>query len=61
MKTGPEGEVQEKSGWDQSPPSAGAAGKDMLCHTSSEFCDGEGVAARREGVFLRNLGSTSSS
>ena len=47
MKTSIEHEAQGEPGGDQSPPTAGAAGKAAI--PSSELSDDEGVAARREG------------
>ena len=48
IKTRLEGEAQGESGGDQSPSTAGAAGRAAV-PPSSELSDGEGAAARREG------------
>ena len=48
IKTTIEREAQGASGGDQSPPTAGAAGRAAV-PSSSELSDGEGVAARRGG------------
>ena len=55
MKTSIELEAQGESGGDQSPPTAGAAGRAAV-PPSSELSDGEGVAACRV-VSLWKLGS----
>ena len=47
IKTRLEGEAQGESGGDQSPSTAGAAGRAAV-PPSSELSDGEGVADRNE-------------
>ena len=49
IKTTIEREAQGASGGDQSPPTAGAAGRAAV-PPSSDLSDGEGVAARRDGI-----------
>ena len=60
MKTSIEREAQGESGGDQLPPTTGAAGRAAV-PPSSEFSDGEGVAARREGDIPVEAGKYSSS
>ena len=59
MKTSIEREAQGEFSGDQSPPTAGAAGRAAL-PPSSGLSDGEGVAPRREGGIPAEAGKYSS-
>ena len=60
MKTSIEHEAEGESGGDQSPPTAGAAGRAFV-PPSSELSDGDGVDARREGSIPAEAGRYRSS
>ena len=60
VKTSIEREAQGESSGEQSPPTAGAAGRAAV-PPSSELSDDEGVAARREGGVPVEAGTHSSS
>ena len=57
MKTSLKRDAQGESNGDQSPSTAGAAGR-AAAPPSPELSDGEGVAASREGAVPAEAGST---